>query len=219
MKKANLAKIIIIVIAATTLVVALLGYLSSGFTSSDLTLSPEGAPVVDLEEMQENVGWQLHYKGATAADGFDGIRVIYSYDKEVIKRYEEQGYNVEVGTILGVGMDNTTGYRYNTADKLTVSSKSGVLVSDTERAQVHLIYSSDKKVEAQGWHDASGTTWGDETKVYSVAEYYFEDGTDPNALTYVATGFIRLTGQSGSVRIDYDPALEVLSVNPLVFGD
>lgn len=222
-------KILVVAVLVVIASVAVFGYLSSGFTTSDLTVNPEGA-VTGTDQVQLFEGWQLHYANteiegdgnvnADSSGGYDAIRAIFSYDEELLKKYEKQGYKVEVGAIFGTGMDLSTGVRYNTTDKLTVVEKDGVLSSATDRTDVYLFYSSDESVETSGWFD----TWayGDSTRVVARVEHTFDDvvtSQNPLGTTLIARGFVRLTSQSGSVKVLYKNAPEVMSVSPLVFGD
>ena len=205
------------------------GYLTSGFKTTELTINPEGA-VTGTDQVQLFEGWQLHYANteikpdgdvnADSSGGYDAIRAIFSYDEELLKKYEKQGYKVEVGAIFGPGLDLNSGVRYNATDKLTVVEKDGALSSATDRTDVYLFYSSDESVETSGWFD----TWayGDSTRVVARVEHTFEDvvtSQNPAPTTLVARGFVRLTSQSGSVKVLYKNAPEVMSVSPLVFGD
>ena len=215
--RGNVVKVIVVVAMITVLAVGFLGYISTGFKSTDYTFAPEGGLSVKLSDVQECLGWQLHYtNNKDATDGVDAVRAVFAYDKEVIKEYEEQGYKVEVGVIVGVGANNSTGYRYNKPSGLSLVSRDGKLYSKTERADLILVYSSDEEAKPVGWYDWS---LGDDSHVYSVATYEFAEGENPNAYTYVATAFIRLISESGTIRTAYCPAREVLCVDPLVFGE
>ena len=222
-------KVLIVFLLITVAAVGILGYLTSGFTSSELTMNPEGS-VSGVGSVQKFDGWQFHYVNTEilpdgdwkgdATEGYDSGRAVFTYDEELLKKYEDQGYKVEVGIILGSGLDLATGARYNSTDKLTVVEKSGVLVSATDRAEVFLLYSSDEEVEMQGWHDEY--KFGDETRKAGNATITFESpvtSQNPYPTSLVARSFVRLTSKSGSVKVLYDNAKEVMSISPLVFGD
>ena len=210
-----MVKAIVITLLITVLLVSIAGYLFSGFTSTSPTLAVEGAPKVDISEALQGEGWQLHYANdKDVSQGYDAIRAVFSIDDEAIHKYEAQGYKVEVGIIMGIGMNNDTGVRYNNVKDLAVVEKGGELVAKREHSDVTLIYSSDETVETNGFFD----TWeyGSDVRRAFRAEVEL-DPSMPNANTHVAAAFIRLTGSMGT-KTEYCFIREVMSVKPLVFG-
>lgn len=213
-------KVLVITIIVMVAVVGVLGFLTSGFTSTDLTTNPEGA-VLGVEKLQEFEGWSFHgVNGKDGSDGYDAYRVVCMYDEALMDSYEEQGYKVEAGVIIGDGLDLTTGVRYNSGSKLTVVEKDGALVSGTDRAEVYLFYSSDESVETLGWWEQYAHL--DDTQVCGRVDKNFETAitpTNPIKTSLVARMFVRLTSKNGSVKVYYQDCCEVLSVDPLVFGE
>ena len=219
MKGVNV-KVLVIAVVVMVAVVGVLGFLTSGFSSTDLTTNPEGA-VSGVDSLQEFEGWSFKsVNGTNGADGYEAYRVVCLYDEELLKSYEEKGYKVEAGVIIGDGLDLATGVRYNACSKLSVVEQDGVLTSGTDRAEVHLFYSSDEAAETIGWWDEYA--YLDDTQVCGRVDKNFEavvTSTNPHPTTLVARMFVRLTSSNGSAKVYYHNCTEVMSVDPLVFGE
>ena len=206
-------------LAITVLIVVLVagfaGYLSSGFTSTMPTIAIEGAPKMDVAEALQVEGWQLHYRnGENAEQGYDGIRAVFSIDADAIRTYEEQGYKVELGIVYGIGMNNDTGVRYNNVKQLAVVSKNGKTAAKRTHTEVSVAYATDESVEQTGFFE-NWSFGSDDRRAFLVQTDL--DPNDPNANTYVAAAFIRLTGSTGTTT-EYCYLREVMSVKPLVLG-
>ena len=218
-------KVIALCVFATAIITAVFGFLSSGYKSIDLTVSPEGAPEIDIEDAVTYEGWQLmpaSWDGETGqATSYSGIRVRYTVDPEIVEKYEKQGYKVEYGVILGIGTDKATNTVHNTTAKLAVKEEDGKLVSATEEATAYLAYSSDEEAEIDDIiRDVENSPYVNLAVSVSFDGNISVDGDSSlDTKTYVSAAFLRLTGSNGKTHTEYIPAREVLNIAPITLGD
>lgn len=224
--KKNTIKLVVIAVAASALVASVFGFLTTGFRSSDLTISLEGAPAVDMDDVVSFEGWRLRYdwEGATLVDGkmqykgYDAVGALFDVNHEAVEAYEEQGYKVEYGAIIGVGSED--GSFYNTSSTLAVKKDGSTFVSKNGDATVLLAYSSDENAKLD---DCTIVTENGLVRISAYVEFggtiYIEGDQSLDNKTYVAASFLRLTDSMGRVQTKYTPAREVLSIVPLVLGD
>lgn len=223
--KGSKTTLIAICVFATAIITAVFGFLSSGYKSTDLTVSPEGAPEIDIEDAVTYEGWQLSpasWDGETGqATSYRGIRVNYTVDPEIVEKYEKQGYKVEYGVIFGIGTDKTTNTVHNTTAKLAVKEEDGKLVSATEGATAYLAYSSDEEAEIDDIiRDVENSPYVNLAVSVSFDGNISVDGDSSlDTKTYVSVAFLRLTGSNGKTQTEYIPAREVLNIAPITLGD
>ena len=223
--KSSRTTVIAVCVFATAIITAVFGFLSSGYKSIDLTVAPEGAPEISVEDAVAYDGWQLSpgsWDGDTAqATSYSGIRVKYTVDPEIVEKYEEQGYKVEYGVILGVGTDKATNTVHNTTAKLAVKEVDGKLVSATEEATAYLAYSSDEEAEVVDIiRDVENSPFVNLAVFKSFGVNIPVDGDSSlDTKTYVSVAFMRLTSSNGKVQTEYIPAREVLNIAPISLGD
>lgn len=226
-KKTSRTTLLALCLSATAIVAAVFGFLSSGYKSTNLTVSPEGAPEIAMEDSITYEGWNL-MAGAWSGDtptvsAYRGIKINYTVDPEIVEKYESQGYKVEYGIICGIGTDKATEIVYNTTSKLAVKEVDGKLVSATENATAYLAYSSDEEAElsnitkeVEGSPLISMGVYQD----FGGNIYISEDGDQSlDTKTYVATAFMRLTDSKGKTQTEYIPAREVLNIAPIELGE
>ena len=216
-------KIIAICVAVTAILVAVVGFLSSGYKRSDLTLSPEEVPEIAVEDVITYEGWRIVPGSMDNAGEVLSYRFIipeYGVDLEIIEKYEKQGYDVEYGILFGVGKDKKTGTLYNTTSDLAVKEVDGKLISATAQATAYLAYSSNEDVETDiSLFKEEGSSIAKFSYIYDFGENIDVSDERLNAKTYVSAAFVRLTDSNGKVQTEYIPAREVLSIVPLELGD
>ncbi len=214
-------KRLLIFVLCTTMLIGVLGFLTSGFRSSNINTSSNTFVNFPLEGVIECEGWSLHYKdGNDKTAGYDGVRAVFAVNTDAVKAYEDAGYEVMYGVVYGLGKAADGGV-VNTKTSLSVKiDEDWSVTTDSAHAIIKVGYATNEDIE-QGSNlvPAESIRPGVVDRVqWMVASTMLEDGEDCNDNTYVAAAFIAVKNSSGDIEIVYTRAKELLHVDPMIAG-